>query len=109
MSRATKWVVAITLFVFAAVSGLSMWLLDRHGPEAIARYGMILQVGVAVLGLSGIVFAIMALRHPSGTAQVSQVNHVEGGGVVIASQHGDVYTDAPSTRRVDRSSEESSA
>lgn len=92
MSRGKKWGVAITLLVFAVAAGLCGWFLSRSDPETASQYAGGIQAVTAVFSLSAVVFAVMAIASPSDSAGSVQKNRAGVGGVVIASQGGNVYT-----------------
>lgn len=93
MSRARKWGVAITLIVFAIAAGACGWFLSRYDPDTASKYAGLIQAVTAVFALCGVVFTVMALSSPAAAAPHVQKNRAGDGGVVIASQNGDVYTD----------------
>ena len=92
MSRARKWGVAFTLLLFAGIAGLCWWFLATYDLDTASKYAGAIQAVAAVFGLSGVVFAVMALTSSSGVAGSVQRNRAGAGGVVIASQNGHVYT-----------------
>lgn len=106
MSRPRKWGVAITLLMSAVASGLCLWFLSRYDPETASRYAGVIQAVTAMFSLSAVVFAVMALASPSGVAGSVQKNRAGAGGVVIASQNGNVYTNGHGPARVTGTSEQ---
>ncbi|MCM4078934.1 hypothetical protein [Paractinoplanes hotanensis] len=89
MSRGTRTIVAVSLLVAAAAAAALGWMLSRGDVERANQWSGIVQGFTAVLGLPGLIFAILALRSGSQAdgardrvSQSVRIGRVRSGGSV---------------------------
>lgn len=89
MSRGTKAIVAVSLLVAAVAATVLGWALSQGDVESASQWSGIVQGFAAILGLPGLVFAILALRggspadgSGSRVTQSVRIDRVKSGGSV---------------------------